>query len=216
MVAAGLASGAVAALAIIAAVALLVPDPASSPSPGPSASSIAGASPTPGGPPSPAASTPTTSPSTAPSGSAPFGVGEPAPPLRVEQLGGGEIDLAALRGRPVWINIMATWCPECRDEFPVMNRFADRYAETGLVVIAIDTREDAGTVAAFVASVSATFPVGLDLDGSVADAWDAVVLPVHFWIDRDGIIRAGALGGIGPDLMAENLATILPEVVVEP
>lgn len=216
MVAAGLASGVATALALIVAVAVLVPDPSVEASPGPSASSGTGASASPGGLPTPGPSPADGSPSPASSGGAPFGVGEAAPPLRVEQLGGGTIDLAALRGRPVWINIMATWCPECRDEFPVMNGFADRYAETGLVVVAVDTREDAGTVAAFVASVSATFPVGLDPDGRVADAWDAIVLPVHFWIDRDGIIRAGALGGIGPDLMAVNLATILPEVVVRP
>jgi hypothetical protein len=71
-------------------------------------------------------------------------------------------------------------------------------------------------VAAFAQSLNATFPIGLDADGSAQAAWDAVALPVHFWVDRDGIIRAGALGGIGPDVMAENLSTILPGVDVTP
>ena len=43
-----------------------------------------------------------------------------------------------------------------------------------------------------------------------AEAWDAVALPVHFWIDAEGIVRDGSLGGIGPDIMAAGLQTILP------
>ena len=46
--------------------------------------------------------------------------------------------------------------------------------------------------------------------------WGAVALPVHFWIDRDGIVRDGALGGIGPDIMAAGVAKILPDVEVTP
>ncbi len=77
-------------------------------------------------------------------------------------------------------------------------------------------REDEGTVASFVQSVNASFPVGLDTTGSTAQAWDAVALPVHFWIDRDGIIRAGALGRIGPDAVATNLQVIVPDTTVTP
>jgi thiol-disulfide isomerase/thioredoxin len=134
----------------------------------------------------------------------------------VEQLGGGTIDLANLAGQPVWVNFMATWCPPCRDELPQMVDFANRYAETGLVVVAVDVAEDEATVQAFVTEVGVTFPVGLDPDGAAQAAWRAAALPVHYWIDATGVIRAGAAGGIGPDIMAESLATILPGVDVEP
>jgi thiol-disulfide isomerase/thioredoxin len=146
----------------------------------------------------------------------PFHVGRPAPTLVVPQVGGGTIDLANLKGKPVWINFMATWCPSCQDEFPLMNGFAARYAKDGLVVIAIDVREEEGAVASFAEGLGATFPLGLDTDGSAAGRWDAVALPVHFWIDADGIVRDGAQGGIGPDVMAKGLKTILPGVTVTP
>ena len=159
---------------------------------------------------------PSASPGASASGSALFGIGQPAPTLVVPQVGGGTIDLAALKGKPVWINFMATWCPPCQDEFPLMNGFATRYAADGLVVIAIDVKEDEGAVAAFAESLAATFPLGLDATGSAADTWDALALPVHFWIDADGIVRDGALGGIGPDVMARGLQTIMPDVTVTP
>jgi cytochrome c biogenesis protein CcmG, thiol:disulfide interchange protein DsbE len=145
-----------------------------------------------------------------------FGVGQPAPPLRVPQLGGGTIDLAALRGKPVWVNFMATWCPPCRDEIPVMGGFAGRYAAKGLVVLAIDVKEDEGTVGSFMTSLNATIPVGLDADGSAQSTWRAAALPVHFWVDTQGIVRDGAFGGIGPDVMAAGLRKILPGVNVTP
>jgi thiol-disulfide isomerase/thioredoxin len=148
--------------------------------------------------------------------SALFHIGETAPALSVAQVGGGTIDLANLKGQPVWVNFMATYCPPCQDEFPLMNGFATRYAKDGLVVVAIDVKEDEGAVASFAESLGATFPLGLDSSGAYATDWDALALPVHFWIDRDGIVRDGALGGIGPDIMARGLQSILPDVTVTP
>jgi thiol-disulfide isomerase/thioredoxin len=214
-IAAGLFVGVVAAVVLLAGVVALAPEP-EMPTPFLAMPSIAPSSPTSAGDtasPSVAA-TPPAAPSASASGQ--FHVGEPAPALVVPQVGGGTIDLAALRGKPVWVNFMATWCPPCQDEFPLMNGFATRYAEDGLVVLAIDVKEEEGLVAAFAQNLGATFPLGLDSDGHVAETWDAVALPVHFWIDADGIVRYGSLGGIGPDVMADGLRTILPGVDVTP
>jgi hypothetical protein len=97
-----------------------------------------------------------------------------------------------------------------------MTGFAERDASDGLVVIAVDVREDEGAVAAFADGLGATFPMGLDSDGAAQRAWDAIALPVHFWIDAEGIVRDGALGGIGPDVMAAALGKIMPGVDVTP
>jgi thiol-disulfide isomerase/thioredoxin len=139
-----------------------------------------------------------------------FHVGEPAPTLVVPEVGGGTIDLARLRGKPVWVNFWGTYCPPCEAEFPLMNGYAARYEPQGLVILAIDVREDEETAAGFASRLGVVFPIGLDPQGTNATAWDALVLPTHFWIDVEGIIRSGAAGGIGPDQMDVGLATILP------
>jgi thiol-disulfide isomerase/thioredoxin len=207
---AGLLSGVLAAALIVAAIVLLAPDPAPlAPARTAPPSVVASLSPTP----TPVPTVGSASPS-AVSGN--FHVGQMAPPLRIPQVGGGTVDLAALRGRPVWVNFMRTDCPPCRDEFPLMNGFAVRYASTNLLVVAVDIREPETTADDFARSLGATFPVGLDTDGAAQAAWSALVLPVHFWVDASGIIREGALGGIGPDIMAHGLQTILPGVTVAP
>jgi cytochrome c biogenesis protein CcmG, thiol:disulfide interchange protein DsbE len=212
IVLAGLLAGVATALVLLLAAVVLLPEPTgtgeASPTPASGATASPGVPATTG--PGPSASV------VASIGTTTFHVGESAPDLSVPQLGGGQISLAGLAGKPVWVNFMQTTCPPCIDEFPLMSGFQARYADAGLVVVAIDVREDEGLVAAFVESLNARFPVGLDSNGSAAQTWDAVALPVHFWIDREGVIRAGALGGIGPDIMATNLQTILPDVTVTP
>ena len=44
---------------------------------------------------------------------------------------------------------MATWCPPCRDELPLMTGFAACYEDTGLVVVLVDVKEDEASVSAF-------------------------------------------------------------------
>lgn len=208
----GLVTGAMVAVAILFSAVILLPEP----SPAPTDAAAATPSASPGGPPTSASNQSPSASVRASISTTGFHIGEPAPRLSVPQLGGGQIDLASLHGRPVWVNFMQTTCPPCVDEFPLMNGFATRYADSGLLVVAIDIREDEGTVASFVGSLNAQFPIGLDADGLAAQGWDAVALPVHFWVDADGIIRGGALGGIGPDIMAANLGLILPGVDVTP
>ena len=214
---AGLIAGVATAALLLGGILAFAPEPtpAATPAPQPSvAQPSTGASPAPSG----TGAAPSGSFATASGGAdALFGIGQPAPGLVVPQVGGGTIDLANLRGQPVWVNFMGTYCPPCVDEFPLMNGFAVRYAEDGLVVIAVDVREEEGVVAAFAEELGATFPLGLDADGSAAERWGAAAaLPVHFWIDAEGIVRDGALGGIGPDIMAQGLETILPGVAVTP
>lgn len=227
-IAAGLVAGVLTGGMALGGIILLTPGPigpivpavSAPPASASQAPGTAGPSPA-GSPDASSSSSPVASPSAtalplASGGKTSFGVGAPAPSLSVPQLGGGRIDLATLRGKPVWVNFMATWCPPCRDELPLMAGFAARYSTTGLVVIAIDVQEDEATVQAFAKAIGVTFPVGLDADGKAQGTWGAYALPVHFWIGADGVVRDGALGGIGPDLMAAGLKTILPGVNVTP
>ena len=218
----GLVTGVFAAALIMGAILAFFPETAPTATPVPTVAAAPSVSPSaaPSGVPASATTSPSMAATPAATGSADpgalFHVGEPAPALVVPQVGGGTIDLANLRGKPVWVNFMATWCPPCVDEFPLMNGFAARYANDGLVVLAIDVEEEESVVTAFAQGLGTTFPMGLDRDGSAAERWGAIALPVHFWIDKDGIVRDGALGGIGPDIMARGLTAILPGVTVTP
>jgi thiol-disulfide isomerase/thioredoxin len=218
-IAAGLLAGVGVGAILLIGLLALAPEPTSTATPAPSVAQASGSElPSPGASASSSSSagsaTASATATAQPNGG--FHIGQPAPALVVPQVGGGTIDLSNLKGKPVWVNFMATWCPPCQDEFPLMSGFAARYASTGLVVVAVDVQEDEGTVASFAQRLNATFPLGLDSDGTAASRWGAVALPVHFWIDAEGIVRDGAAGGIGVDAMVHGLKAILPGVDVTP
>src|SRR5262245_22514556 len=183
---AGLIAGVAVAGLLLGGILAFAPDPVV---PAPPAPSLAVASPTPTAGPS---ATPVASVTPSPSVDATLHVGQPAPPLSVPQVAVGTIALADLKGQPVWVTFLSSSCASCPTEFPVMNEFQTRYADEGLVVVAVDVREEEAAVIAFAERLGAAFTFGLDKDGSAAQAWDATTLPVHFWVDAEGIVRHGA------------------------
>lgn len=102
---------------------------------------------------------------------------------------GQRVRLDALRGRAVWINFWATWCPWCRREMPFMEQIARRY-QSRLVVLGVDVQQPASTVRPFLKRYGITYPVALDLSGQVATAYDVSGLPVSVFIAPNGRITA--------------------------
>lgn len=174
----------------------------------PSSSSSPLVSPSPSPSPSPAES-----PSPTASGSAQVGleIGQLAPPLEVDQLGGGTINLAALRGQAVWLNFLGSWCPPCYDELPRMESYWLRLKDKGLVIVGVDIKERPEDAAALVKQTGITFPIGVDPSSTTEQYWSGIPAPIHFWIDRDGVVRSFAFGGIGRQQMEAGLSTVLPE-----
>ena len=143
-------------------------------------------------------------------------IGEPAPVLALTQVGGGFVDLAALRGRPVWVIFVASTCAECPADLRLMADYVARYSGDGLVGIVVDVGESESVAAAFARRSGITLPIGLDLDGHARDAWEVVGLPAHVWVDRLQVVRDVAPASIGAESMAASLALILPGVTVTP
>ncbi len=143
-----------------------------------------------------------------PSGPAPK-VGEPAPEFEIELLDGSEVRLSDYRGRVVWVNFWATWCPPCRREMPEMEELAAQYTDAGLTVIGVNLREKQEDVAAYVDRLGLTFDIGLDRDGSAAAEYRVGGLPTHFFIDEHGVLQAAQYGPMDREIMEERLRSVL-------
>lgn len=215
--AAGVAVGVfVAALLVIAAVAVPLgtvgPRPPDVVSPSPSLATAAT--------PTAAARGPATSPASAPVETASLSptrvpetgidVGQLAPDFELQTPEGEAVSLSDYRGKPVWINFWAPWCPACRTEMPRLEGFHIEHQNDGLVILGVGIRESPETMRAYAGEVGVTYPIVVDDDGRVANEYRALALPVHYWIDRDGIVRDWAFGELPPDLLASSLETILP------
>jgi thiol-disulfide isomerase/thioredoxin len=152
-------------------------------------------------------------PSSLPVGTA---IGQKAPGFKLPSLAGGDkIDAAASAGKPLWVNFMASWCPQCIDELPMMQGMKLTIGDA-MDVILVDVGEDPQTVGTFVSGLGVTLPVALDQDGAVQNEWVALALPVHFWLDADGVVREIVYGGAPRSVFEDAIRKVLPEASFSP
>ena len=112
----------------------------------------------------------------------------------LQDLNGNKVSMEDYRGKIVFLNFWATWCPPCRVEMPSMEKLYNEFKSKDFTILAIDLQEDAATVKTFKEQYKLNFPILLDSDGSVALIYGAMSIPTTYLIDRDGYLLGGALG----------------------
>jgi DsbE subfamily thiol:disulfide oxidoreductase len=118
----------------------------------------------------------------------------PAPPIAGTTLAGGAFDLADLRGTPVVVNFWATWCAPCRKELPAIAAWAK--ANPDVRVVGVDYEDDVADARAFADELGATWPMVVDADGRIGEAYGIPGLPATFLIDAEGRIVDRILGEV--------------------
>ena len=103
-------------------------------------------------------------------------------------------DLTDYRGKVVLIDFWASWCGPCKRSFPWMNEMHAKYANDGLVIVAINVDNDPNAAKQFLADYPATFAVHFDNDKSLARRYEVVAMPSSFLIGRDGQMVETHLG----------------------
>jgi cytochrome c biogenesis protein CcmG/thiol:disulfide interchange protein DsbE len=135
--------------------------------------------------------------------------GTPAPALRLPGLDGGQVDLAALRGRPVVVNFWASWCDPCVREFPLLRQAAAGHRPDRLTVVGVLSGDSPAAARPFLRRNHATWPIALDPNATTATAWGAVGLPHTWFIRRDGTLASHQLGELTQASLDRQLAGIL-------
>jgi peroxiredoxin len=134
--------------------------------------------------------------------------GQVPPQFSGSALDGTRFDLSGERGRVVVVNFFATWCHNCREELPLLQRtYAQRHGQ-GLDVVTVDG-SDGGDARSFLAPFGITFPALLDPSSSVGHAYLVSDLPTSFFIGRDGRVRSVFHGQLGEATLAESLRGLL-------
>ena len=142
-----------------------------------------------------------------------FEAGVEAPDFELEYLDGERRSLHSFRGKVVFLNFWATWCPPCRAEMPSMQKLQDRYAGDDMTVLAVDLQESRAAVEKFVDEYELAFAIPLDTDGRVGALYGVHSIPTTYIIGRDGMVIAGAVGG--RDWSTEEVFLFFDELVKE-
>jgi cytochrome c biogenesis protein CcmG, thiol:disulfide interchange protein DsbE len=150
-----------------------------------------------------------TPPSTVSTAAQTYPPGTPAPALRLPGLDGGQVDLAALRGRPVVVNFWASWCDPCVREFPRLRQAAATHRPDRLAVVGVLSGDTPAAARPFVRRLDATWPMALDPTTTTAGRWGAVGLPHTWFIPPDGTLASHQLGELTQAALDRQLAQIL-------
>jgi peroxiredoxin len=113
-------------------------------------------------------------------------IGKPAPDFSLPSLGGKKVSLSEYKGKAVFLNFWATWCPPCKDEMPSMEKIYREQKGRGLEILAVSIDKGSKEVEAFKKEYGLTFPILLDPDNLVAALYELAFVPTTYLIDRSG------------------------------
>ncbi|MGB5397846.1 MAG: TlpA disulfide reductase family protein [Gammaproteobacteria bacterium] len=106
----------------------------------------------------------------------------------------GELDLASLRGKVVYLDFWASWCKPCQKSFPWMRELKSAYESRGLEVVAVNLDKDRALADSFLKQLDVNFVVAFDGSGSTASDYQLKGMPSSYLIGRDGKIYATHVG----------------------
>jgi len=114
-------------------------------------------------------------------------IGKKSPDFSLETLDGDFVSLHELQGKPVVLDIWATWCPPCRAEIPHFIELRNAYPNSELAILGV-SREKRATVESFVRKMEVNYPIAVKED--LPAPFGAVsAIPTTFFIDEKGYIK---------------------------
>lgn len=128
-------------------------------------------------------------------------IGRPAPGFAVTLFDGRAVHLEDFRGKVVFINFWASWCPPCRAEGPMLEATWQRLREQGVVFLGVSTQDEEPRARAFLKEFGISFPNGRDPGGRIAIDYGVWGLPEAFIVDPTGRITYKHIGTLGPALL---------------
>jgi thiol-disulfide isomerase/thioredoxin len=132
----------------------------------------------------------------------------------LQSLAGDSVSYSDFAGKPVIINLWATWCPPCKKEMPYFQTAYEKYENQGLVILGINYtyQQVLSEVTTFVNEAGLTFPILLDTTGEVSsDIFNLQGLPETFFIDPEGIVQHVQIGDLSADELEGYINLILPQ-----
>lgn len=114
--------------------------------------------------------------------------------------------LSDYKGKIVFINFWATWCPPCRGELPHIEDIFKEYSRDNVVILGVTAPDignegSEGDITNFLKEYGYTFPVVFDRDGDVMDHYNIMAFPTTFVIDKEGYIYTKVVGAMDKEKM---------------
>lgn len=132
-------------------------------------------------------------------------IGRPAPAFTVPLFDGGELSLADLRGKVVFLNFWASWCPPCRAEARMLEASWREHEGQDVVFLGIDIQDREDAAREFLREFGITYTNGIDTGSRVAISYGVWGIPETFFLDATGRITYKHVGALDPGIIHEKI-----------
>ena len=136
-------------------------------------------------------------------------IGDQAPDFTLKTLDGNTIHLSDFRGKPVFVNFWASWCPPCKAEIPDIEKFYEKYkGKVTVLGVNLTFNDKMSDIVNLLQADHATYPVLLDEDNShpVTDTYHVDGIPASFFVDKNGVIRDVYVGEMDLQMMEDSIS----------
>jgi len=141
----------------------------------------------------------------------PSEVNFPAPELTLNDLSGGKVSITDYRQQVVLINNWATWCPPCKLEMPVLEKYFREHTEQGFILIGIEAGDPVDEVTSFINKYNLTFPILLDPNNKSMLAFHNDNLPSSYVINHNGNVVLAWTGPISHTMLEKYVTPLLEQ-----
>lgn len=119
-----------------------------------------------------------------------------APNLDVRDVRTGQtIDVSQFKGKVVFVNFWATWCPPCKEEMPSIEALhRELLKNDAFLMVTILYKDEAKTATDYMRTNNYTFPLFIDNDGISAKHYGVTGVPETYLIDKKGVMRKRVIG----------------------
>lgn len=134
---------------------------------------------------------------------------QPVPVIALHDLDGRAVSLASMRGKPLVLNLWATWCGPCRSEMPML--VAAQQRTPGVHFVFVDQGEDRAQVTDFLKREGLALQnVLVDPNMDLASYYGVRGYPTTLFIGADGVLRDRHMGELSAATLADRLRRIVP------
>jgi len=141
-----------------------------------------------------------------------LGDGAKAPDFKAPSLDGGKsLSLASFRGKVVYLDFWASWCPPCLTSLPLLEELRKEFPGDQFQVLAVNVDQDVEKARKFLERTGVGYPSATDPKGRLPEMFGIETMPTSFLIDRSGVIRyvhhGFRKGDVGP--LRERIAQLV-------
>lgn len=135
------------------------------------------------------------------------GPGAQLPAVALKRIDGAEVELRTLAGKPVILNLWASWCPPCRREMPVLGAAQSRHPD--LTFVFVNHGEDAETIRRYLGGAGLELGnVFSDRMGKVGAQTGSSAFPTTLFYDARGVLVERKLGELSAAALEEKIASL--------